>query len=126
MVALIYDIRPEFDGYCEGELIKNGMDNNGATEEGREQSDDLVESKGLIDSEKGSRKDKNEKSFGSKTGHSTLMKKNKDEKGTKVTLTPSNDGSGATNSSLKLPHKNIPSNERQSNASKGKRDYGFV
>ncbi|KAL4335211.1 hypothetical protein GQ457_07G005550 [Hibiscus cannabinus] len=63
-------------------------------------------------------KAKNEKPFGSKTGHSALGKKNKDGKGTKVTLTPSNGGFGATNPGLKLPHKNRPFNERQANASK--------
>ncbi|KAK8513555.1 hypothetical protein V6N13_002290 [Hibiscus sabdariffa] len=111
---------------------QNGMDDNGATEEGREQSDDLVESRGLIDSEEGEikynvkqskpqkvhGKAKNEKPSGSKTGHSTLVKKNKDGKGTEAPLTHSNGGSGATNPGLKLAHKNRPSNERQANASK--------
>ncbi|GMI81489.1 WAVE-DAMPENED 5 [Hibiscus trionum] len=112
--------------------LQNGTDDNGATEEDREQSNDLVESRGLIDSEEGEIKDnvkqskpqkvqgktKNEKPFGPKTVNSALAKKNKDGKTTEVTLTPSNGGSVATNSGPKLPHKNRPFNERQANASK--------
>ncbi|KAE8700131.1 Detected protein of unknown function [Hibiscus syriacus] len=112
--------------------LQNGVDDNGATEEATERSNDLVESRGLIDSEKGEIKDnvnqskpqkvqgktKNEKPLGPKNVHSALMKKKKDGKGTEGTLTSSNAGSVARNSGPKLPHKNRPLNERQANASK--------
>ncbi|GMI92486.1 hypothetical protein HRI_002917900 [Hibiscus trionum] len=112
--------------------LHNGMDDNGATEEARERSNDLVESRGLIDSEgreikdnvkqskpqKVQSKTKNERPFGPKTVHSALVKKNKDGKSAEVTLTPSNGGSVATSSGLNLPHKNRPFNEKQPNASK--------
>ncbi|XP_039007919.1 protein WVD2-like 5 isoform X2 [Hibiscus syriacus] len=112
--------------------LQIGMDDNGETEEAREQLNDLVESKGLIDSEEQEVKDnvrqskpqkvqgktKNEKPFGPKTVHSALVKKNKDGKSAEATLTPSNGGSVATSPGLSLPHKNRPVNERQANASK--------
>ncbi|XP_039024174.1 protein WVD2-like 6 isoform X2 [Hibiscus syriacus] len=112
--------------------LQNGVDDNGATEEATERSNDLVESRGLVDSEEGEIKDnmkqskpqkvqgktKNEKPLGPKNVHSTLVKKNKDGKSTEVTLTSSNGGSVSTNSGPKLPLKNRPFNERQAKASK--------
>ncbi|KAL4334955.1 hypothetical protein GQ457_07G037810 [Hibiscus cannabinus] len=108
------------------------MDDNGASEEAIERSNDLVESRELVDSEereindnvkqskfqKVQVKTKNEKPFGHKTVHSALVKKNKDGTSAEVTLTSSNGGSVATRSGLNLPHKNRPSIEKQSNASK--------
>ncbi|KAE8724503.1 Protein WAVE-DAMPENED 2 [Hibiscus syriacus] len=74
--------------------LQNGADDNGATEEATERSSDLVESRGLIDSEEGEIKDnvnqskpqkvqgktKNEKPLGPKNVHSALEKKKKDGK----------------------------------------------
>ncbi|XP_039052307.1 protein WVD2-like 5 [Hibiscus syriacus] len=112
--------------------LQNGMDDNGATQEARERLNDLVDSRGLIDSEEQEIKDnvkqskpqkvqgktKNEKPFGPKTVHSALAKKTKDGKSAEVKLKLSNCGSVATSSGLSLPQKNRPVNERQANASK--------
>ena len=63
-------------------------------------------------------KTKNEKPSGSKNVSSALVKKSKDGKSAEATLTASNGGSVATNSSLKHHLKSRSFNERQANASK--------
>ncbi|XVE97423.1 hypothetical protein REPUB_Repub03eG0018100 [Reevesia pubescens] len=112
--------------------LQNGMDDNGTTGEARQQSNDFVESNGLIDSKEEEVKDnkkqpkpqkvqgktKNEKPSGSKNVSSALMKKIKDGKSAEAMLTSSNGGSVASNSRLKQPLKSSSFNERQANASK--------
>ncbi|KAB2019950.1 hypothetical protein ES319_D07G032800v1 [Gossypium barbadense] len=118
-----------------GTCSQNGIDDNGATMEARERSNDLVDNNGSIGSkeeevndhvnvkqskpQKVQSKTKNEKPSGTRNASSALMKKSKDGKTTEVRLTASNGGSVATNSHLKQPLKNRSCNERQANASKG-------
>ncbi|XP_022730587.1 protein WVD2-like 6 [Durio zibethinus] len=112
--------------------LQNGMDDNETTGKAREQSNDSVESNGLIDSKEEEVKDnvkqskpqkvqgktKNEKPSGPKNVSSALVKKSKDGKSAEVALTASNGGSVATNSRLKQPLKSSPFNGRQANVSK--------
>ncbi|TYI72080.1 hypothetical protein E1A91_D07G034300v1 [Gossypium mustelinum] len=118
-----------------GTCSQNGIDDNGATMEARERSNDLVDNNGSIGSkeeevndhvnvkqskpQKVQSKTKNEKPSGTRNASSALMKKSKDGKTAEVRLTASNGGSVATNSHLKQPLKNRSCNERQANASKG-------
>ncbi|XP_012445242.1 protein WVD2-like 5 isoform X3 [Gossypium raimondii] len=118
-----------------GTCSQNGIDDNGATMEARERSNDLVDNNGSIGSKEGEVNDhvnvkqskpqkvqsktKNEKPSGTRNASSALMKKSKDGKTAEVRLTASNGGSVATNSHLKQPLKNRSCNERQANASKG-------
>ncbi|MBA0789909.1 hypothetical protein Gohar_014589, partial [Gossypium harknessii] len=118
-----------------GTCSQNGIDDNGATMEARERSNDLVDNNGSIGSKEGEVNDhvnvkqskpqkvqsktKNEKPSGTRNASSALMKKSKDGKTAEVRLTALNGGSVATNSHLKQPLKNRSCNERQANASKG-------
>ncbi|KAK8706717.1 hypothetical protein V6N13_057794 [Hibiscus sabdariffa] len=111
--------------------LLNEMDDNGKTGEGREEVNDFVGNNGLIDSKEEEVKDnvkqtktrkvqgktKNEKPSGPKNASSASVKKSKDDKSEKETLTVSNGGSLA-NSRLKQPLQSRSVNEKQGNASK--------
>ncbi|KAK5773127.1 protein WVD2-like 6 isoform X2 [Gossypium arboreum] len=112
--------------------LYNEMDDNGATEQAREGSNECVESSGLIDSKEGGVKDnskqsepgkvqgktKNEKPSVPKKVSPALVKKHKDGKITKATVPAPNGGSVATNPRMKQPLKSRSLNERQANVSK--------
>ncbi|KAL4326171.1 hypothetical protein GQ457_11G016630 [Hibiscus cannabinus] len=111
--------------------LQNEMDDNGTTEQAKEGSNGYVESNGLIDSKEGEVKDnlkqskphkiqgktKTEKPSGPKNVSPALVKKSKDGKIAKTTLTAPNGGSVAANSSMKQPLKSRSLNERQANGS---------
>ncbi|KAE8718897.1 Protein WAVE-DAMPENED 2 [Hibiscus syriacus] len=107
--------------------LQNGRDDNGATGEAREVSDDLIGNNGLLDSKEGEGKDnvdvkqcktKNEKPSGPKITSSTSMKKSKHGNSVEARSTASNGRFVATNSHPKQPLKNRSCNERQANAAK--------
>ncbi|KAK8637901.1 hypothetical protein V6N13_136355 [Hibiscus sabdariffa] len=92
--------------------LQNEMNDNGTTEQAKEGSNDYVESNGLIDSKEGEVKDnlkqskphkiqgktKTEKHSGPKNVSPAFVKKSKDGKIAKATLTAPNGGSVAANS----------------------------
>ncbi|KAK8620141.1 hypothetical protein V6N13_066625 [Hibiscus sabdariffa] len=121
--------------------LHNEMDDTGTTEQAKEGSNDYVESNGLIVSEEGEVKDNlkqskphkiqgktnTEKPSGPKNVSPALVKKSKDGKIGKATLTAPNGGSVAANSRMKQPLKSRSLNERQANVSQhpGKLDAAF-
>ncbi|GMI84383.1 WAVE-DAMPENED 5 [Hibiscus trionum] len=121
--------------------LHNEMDDNGTTEQAKEGSNGYVESNGLIDSEEGEvkhnlkqskphkiqGKTETEKPSGPKNVSPALVKKSKDGKIGKATLTAPNGGSVAANSRMKQPLKSRSLNERQANVSQhpGKLDAAF-